>query len=93
MHALAGKTFPRVGDTGTYVAATGRHRAPIVVTDVSRTGDTVTVRFLGRDALRYFGAFRVMHRQEPDGAPALYVHASSSPAEIDWAYFRSGNDP
>lgn len=83
LHALAGRRFPRVGGIGEYITSTAPGftlaRESVVVTDLSRDGHVVTVRFFGRDAVRLHGAFRVLRRYSDDGAGGYGSPAPGKP--------------
>ena len=73
LQALAGRTFPRFGDTGVYKEAVGwRAHADVSVTRMSADGIHLTVRVLGRQAVRQYGAFLLLQR-ESDVGNGYYV--------------------
>lgn len=68
LHALAGRYFPRVGDASEiHLGRAPNVFAPVVVARLSADGAVVTVRVLGRDGARVFGATRVLSRKGDDG--------------------------
>jgi hypothetical protein len=89
LHALAGRTFPRRGDFGTYYR--GDRTALVLVTDMAVDGSTVTVRFVGSAAVKEFGAFRVLTRIS-DAGNGCYG-PSEHEVHSEWAFFRpAGRD-
>ena len=67
MHALAGRYFPYVGDEAEYRTTATNLSGAVMVTRLSASGNTITVRFLG-EGRRLFGAQRVLQRYSDEGA-------------------------
>ena len=65
VRALAGKIFPRVGDTGQYCTTRAAVADTVIVTSVSTDGDTVTVRFLSANLHRQ-GTLLALRRASDD---------------------------
>lgn len=80
--ALQGKTFPRVGDRGRYMARMPqRTEATVVVLAVSVSGLTVTVRFVERSSRVRFcrKPFCVHRRGDYSDGSGWYLPCGTSP--------------
>lgn len=81
LHALAGRYFPRAGDASEiHLGRAPEVFAPVVVARLSADGMAVTVRILGREGTRVFGAVRVLSRKGDDG---LGFYGSPTPGQPD----------
>lgn len=93
LHALAGRYFPRVGDASEiHLGRAPEMLAPVMVTGLSADGMMVTVRILSREAVRMFGAVRVLSRFGDDGA-GFYGSARQEQPDVLYYYIQFRPQP